>query len=97
MTKQLTLDEIKNIITPILKDSGVIRSSLFGSVTKGNLKSDSDIDILVEFENGKTLLDLAGLQIKLEESLNTKVDVLTYDSISPFLKESILESQIPLF
>ena len=42
-----------------------------------------DIDILVEFESRKSLLDLAGLKIELEEKLKRDVDVLTYKSLHP--------------
>ena len=48
-----------------------------------------DIDILVEFWAEKSLLDLAGLKIELEESSGRKVDVLTYNSLHPLLKERI--------
>ena len=56
-------------------------------------REDSDIDILVEFEGEKSLLDLSGLKIELEEVLGRKVDVLTYNSLHPLLKERILEEQ----
>jgi len=56
-------------------------------------EESSDIDILVEFGAEKSLLDLAGLEIELEESLGRKVDVLTYNSLHPLLKERILSEQ----
>ncbi len=51
------------------------------------------IDILVEFKGEKSLLDLVGLKIELEERLGKKVDVLTYNSLHPLLKERILNEQ----
>ena len=69
------------------------RASLFGSVITGEATEDSDIDLLVEFEGRKSLLDLAGLKIELEEVLGKKVDVLTYKSLHPLLKEKILKEQ----
>ncbi|MBU7048271.1 MAG: nucleotidyltransferase domain-containing protein [Theionarchaea archaeon] len=45
---------------------------------RGEATEDSDIDLLVEFEGEKSLLDLAGLKIELEEILGKKVDVLTF-------------------
>jgi len=57
------------------------------------MKESSDIDILVEFGAEKSLLDLAKLKIELEESLGRKVDVLTYNSLHPLLKERILSEQ----
>lgn len=87
------MEEIKDKIIPILKKYGVKRASLFGSFVRGGERKDSDIDILVEFEGEKSLLDLAGLKIELEEILERKVDVLTYDSLHPLLKDRILKEE----
>jgi len=89
----MELEEIKEKITPLLRSHGVKRAAFFGSFVRGEERKDSDIDILVEFEGEKSLLDLAGLKIELEELLERKVDVLTYDSIHPLLKDKILEEQ----
>ena len=90
----MSIKDIKEKITPILKRNDVKRAAFFGSVARGDAKKNSDIDILVEFKkNDKSLLDLAGLKIELEEKMNKKVDVLTYNSIHPLLKEIILKEQ----
>jgi predicted nucleotidyltransferase len=47
----------------------------------------------VEFEGEKSLLDLAGLKVELEELLKRRVDVLTYDSLHPLLKDRTLGEQ----
>lgn len=86
---KINIDEIKNKAVPILKDAGVIRSSIFGSYVRGEQKEDSDIDILVEFPRGKSLLDLVDLQQKLEDALHKKVDVNTYNALYPQLRESV--------
>lgn len=86
---KINIDEIKNKVVPILKNAGVIRSSIFGSYVRGEQKEDSDIDILVEFPKGKSLLDLVDLQQKLEEALHKKVDVNTYNALYPQLRESV--------
>lgn len=88
------IEEIKKKALPILRNSGVVRSSVFGSYAKGEATEESDIDFLIEFEGRKTLLDLAGLGIELEEALGKKVDVITYRSISPHLKDIILKEQV---
>ncbi|MBN1216768.1 MAG: nucleotidyltransferase family protein [Candidatus Lokiarchaeota archaeon] len=88
------LEDIKPIIIESLKNYDVIHASIFGSIARGDAIENSDIDILVEFEGNKSLLDLAGLKIELEEKLNCKVDVLTYNSIHPLLKSHILNEQI---
>ncbi|MCK5660882.1 MAG: nucleotidyltransferase family protein, partial [Methanosarcinales archaeon] len=81
MNEQVT--QIKNRILNALRQNDVSRASLFGSVVRGELTEDSDIDILVEFKGKKSLLDLVGLKQELEEILKRKVDVLTYNSLHP--------------
>lgn len=90
------LEDIKKKALPILKEVGVSRSSLFGSIVRGETRKDSDIDMLVELPKGRSLLDLVRLQRKLEEALGKKVDVVTYSSIHPLLKDYILRDQLPI-
>ena len=78
---------------PVLRRYDVRKAAIFGSFVKGEEREDSDIDILVEFKGEKSLLDLAGLKIELEEILERKVDVLTYNSLHPLLKDKILQEQ----
>lgn len=85
--------DIKKKILPILRKYSVKRASLFGSIVRGEATKKSDIDILVEFKGEKSLLDLAGLKIELEELLGRKVDILTYNSLYPLLRERILKEE----
>mgnify|MGYP001068746201 FL=1 len=89
----MELEGLKHKIIPVLLRNDVKRAAVFGSFVRGEQKEDSDIDILVEFEGKKSLLDLAGLKIELEEALQRKVDVLTYNSLHPLLKNKILQEQ----
>ena len=89
----MKLEEMKEKILPLLRGYGVKRAAFFGSFVKGEEREDSDIDILVEFGGEKSLLDLAGLKIELEELLGRRVDVLTYNSLHPLLKDRILKEQ----
>ena len=89
----MELKEIKSKIIPVLKRNDIKRAAIFGSFVRGEQKKDSDIDILVEFDGKKSLLDLAGLKIELEEILGRKVDVLTYNSLHPLLRDRILQEQ----
>lgn len=91
-----TLDEIKIKVLPILKQADVKKAALFGSYVRGDNTQDSDIDILVELPDNATLFELGGLKVTLEEELNKRVDVVTYKSISPIIKDSILSHQYPL-
>lgn len=87
------VEEIKRRILPVLKRYDIVRAAVFGSFVRGEMGEGSDIDILVEFKGEKSLLDLAGLKIELEELLGRKVDVLTYNSLHPLLKDRILSEQ----
>jgi len=87
------VQKIRSKIIPTLKDQGVLKAALFGSVVRGEAKKDSDIDLLVKLDDSKTLLDLVGLKLELEDTLKRKVDVLTYDAIHPLLKKIILDEQ----
>jgi len=91
------IEEIISLIKPILLSFEIKRASLFGSFAKGNATESSDIDILVEFGEGKSLFDLIRLEMKIEEFLNKKVDVITFNSIHPYLKESILSEQVVIY
>lgn len=93
---KVTLEEIKKKVVPILKEAGVTRSSIFGSYVRGEERGDSDIDMLVEVPRGTGLFAFVGLQHKLENALSKKVDLVTYKSIHPLLRDSILKEQLPI-
>lgn len=88
------LEEIRRKALPILKQAGVTRSAVFGSVVRGEAKGESDIDFLVDLPRGKSLFDLAQLQMDLEKALNKKIDLVTYKSLHPFLRRQILQEQV---
>jgi len=90
------VDKIKEKAVPILKEAGVTRSAIFGSYAVGENTKDSDVDILVELQKGSSLLDLIRLKRKLEEALNKEVDLLTFNSISPLLKDIVQKNQTPI-
>lgn len=83
-------------ILPILRRREVKRAAIFGSVVRGEARRDSDIDLLVEFKGRKSLLDLAGLKIDLEDALGKTVDVITYNSLHHLLKDEILSEQVSI-
>ncbi|MFH1371521.1 MAG: nucleotidyltransferase family protein [Planctomycetota bacterium] len=89
----MTREQLKKGILPLLERYRVRRASLFGSVARGDDTPTSDIDILVELPDSASLLELAGLKVDLEESLNREVDVLTFDSLHPLLRDRILREQ----
>jgi len=86
--------KIKKKITPILKSHDIKKAAVFGSFVRGENSKNSDIDILIEFrKDDKSLLDLVGLKLELEKKLSKKVDVLTYNSLHPLLRNIILKEQ----
>lgn len=93
---QPAVENIKRTAVPILKRAGATRSAIFGSYARGENKIDSDIDILVDLPRGTSLFDLADLQMKLEQALGTKTDIVTYNSLHHLLKDRIMAEQIPI-
>ena len=96
MNDTIDINYIKEKSLPELRKAGVLKSSLFGSFARGEAHQESDIDILVEFPENKSLFDLIELKQALEASLGRKTDVITYRSLSHLLRESVLREQIPL-
>lgn len=91
------INDIISLIKPVLKAADVKRASIFGSFVKGTAVETSDLDIIVDFPEGKTLFDLVRLQFKLEELLQRKVDIVTFNSLHPYLKDSILSEQVVIY
>jgi predicted nucleotidyltransferase len=85
----------KNIID-ILHENGVTRASFFGSIVRGEMTEEIDVDLLVEFEGRRSLLDLAHLKNELEDAVDRRFDLLTCKSLHPPLKERILAEQVPI-
>lgn len=73
---------------------GVVKIGLFGSVARGTMNEDSDVDIVVEL-NKRNLLNRIGLKISLEKFLGVPVDIVTYrEDLNPLLKERISKDVI---
>ena len=88
--------KLKNRIIPVLQQHDVIHAAIFGSFARGEEREDSDLDILVELREGKTLLDLVALKLKLEEVLEREIDVVTRNALRPGIRERVLEEQIAI-
>ena len=94
MTINPDLKKLKPKIVKILKKHGIKKAGVFGSYARGDQKKNSDIDILVQPSKNMSLLDFSGLKIELEDALNVKVDLVSYNYIHPYLKNRILESEV---
>ena len=88
--------EIQNRVSDLMRRRGVVRASVFGSVVRGEDTADSDVDFLVEFEKGRTLLDLSGLRLDLIELLGRNVDVVTPQALHPQLRDQILAEEVQI-
>lgn len=84
-------EEIFKKIASVLKEQGARKIAVFGSYIKGEEKPESDIDVIVEFSEKKSLLELVRMERELSEILGIKVDLLTEKSISPYLIDEIKE------
>jgi len=95
-----TFGEIKNVLAQHKEELEqrykVKEIRIFGSVVRGEQVEKSDIDILVDFEEGADLFHLVGLALFLEEKLNQKIDVVPKRALREEIKESVLKEAIPL-
>jgi len=80
----------KDEITRIAERHGATNIRVFGSVSRGEADDDSDIDFLVDLERGRSLLDLGGLLMDLQNLLGRRVDVVTEKGLRPRIRERIL-------
>jgi predicted nucleotidyltransferase len=90
------IKEKREDILRIAKKYGAYNIRIFGSVVRGEAKQDSDLDILVDLEPDRSLLDHAGLIIDLQETMNCKVDVVTEKGLRPRIRDVILKEAIPI-
>lgn len=83
-------------VLAIAEDAGASRVRLFGSVARGDDTEASDVDLLVTLAPGRTLLDLARLELSLESLLGRPVDVVTEATLRVEVREAALREAVPL-
>lgn len=84
--RTMTLDSVRSQreeILSVARRRHVSRVRVFGSVARGDARPDSDVDFLVDFEPGATLLDQAGLLLDLQDLLGASVDVVSSGGLRP--------------
>jgi len=69
---------------------------LFGSVARGEADAKSDVDVLVDMEPGRSLLDMGGLLMDLQDLLGCRVDVVSERGLRERIRERVLQEAIPL-
>jgi hypothetical protein len=83
-------------ILEIASRHGACNIRLIGSVARGDERADSDLDLLVSMDVGRSLLDLAGLALDVERLIGRPVDVATERSLRQKIRESVLREAKPL-
>jgi uncharacterized protein len=94
-TPSLT-EEQRQIIRRVAAKHGALQVRLFGSLARGEASPESDIDLLVVKGPNTSPWFPAGLSLELEELLGRKIDVVTENGLSPYLRETVLHEAIPL-
>jgi len=96
----MSLDELlktrREDILRTAAEYGAYNVRVFGSVARGEADSESDIDLLVNMEPGRSLFDLGGLLTDLEELLGCNVDVVTEDGLRERIRERVLKEAVAL-
>ena len=83
-------------ILELAAQHGARNIRIFGSAARGEARPGSDLDLLVDMEEGRSLLDLVGFWQDLEGLLGYRVDVITDGGVSPYLRDQIYAEAIPL-
>lgn len=96
MFRAENLVALRNQILQIASAHGAYNLRIFGSQMKGKATDKSDLDVLVEFEPGRSLLDRIALIQDLEDLLGIKVDVVTEKALHPVIRDDILQEAVPL-
>jgi predicted nucleotidyltransferase len=96
----MSIDELlkdrREDILRIAAQHGAHNVRVFGSVARGEARSDSDVDLLVELESGRSLLDLGGLLMDLQTLLGREVDVVTDQGLRDRIRARVLQEAKPL-
>ena len=75
---------------------GIHNVRIFGSMAKGSATISSDVDLLVDLEEGYDLFDLGACLMDLQDLLHRKIDRVTQDALHPRTREKILREAVPL-
>ena len=96
MSPSELLAQQREVILQLAERHGARNVRVFGSVARGDATSESDVDFLVDMEDGRSFLDLVGFWQDLQDLLGQQVDVISAGGISPYLRSKILAEAVPL-
>ena len=83
-------------ILELARKYGATNVRVFGSVVRGKADADSDVDFVVQLDEGRSLLDLGGLLMELQELLGRPVDVVTDRGLRPRIRDRVLAEAVPI-
>jgi predicted nucleotidyltransferase len=86
----------RDVILAIAKRYGASDVRIFGSVARGDATEDSDLDLVVRLEPGRTLLDQGGLLMELRAELGVKVDLVTEGALTGRFGRIVRKEAVPL-
>jgi hypothetical protein len=95
-TLAMRLQEKRAEILRMATEHGAYNVRIFGSVARGEADSESDIDFLVNMEAGRSLFDLGGLLMDLQDLLGCDVDVVTESGLRARIRQRVLDEARPL-
>jgi len=90
------LKKNRESIISVVERNGGRKVRIFGSLARGEGLTDSDVDILIELDPGRSLLDILAIKQDLEDLLHRNVDVLTESAVSPYIKDDIMSEAVAL-
>ncbi len=90
------LKDRREDILRVAAQHGAQKVRVFGSAARGDAGPDSDLDFLVEFEEGRSLLDVSALWQDLEELLGRKVDIVEPEGLHWYIRDRVLREALPL-
>ena len=90
------LQEKREAILATATKYGAYNIRIFGSVARGEAHSESDVDFLVDMEAERSLFDLGGLLMELQDLLNCPVDVVTEKGLRQRIRDRVLSEAVPL-
>ncbi|MEE9295274.1 MAG: nucleotidyltransferase family protein [Phycisphaerae bacterium] len=96
MVADAGLQSHREAILRVAGEHGASNVRVFGSVARGDTRPDSDVDFLVDLDPGRSLLDLGGLLMRLQELLGRRVDVVTERGLRRRIRDRVLNEAIRL-
>ncbi|MDA0269345.1 MAG: nucleotidyltransferase family protein [Cyanobacteria bacterium] len=96
MNLEARLKDKREAILQLAAKHGAYNVRVFGSVARGEADAKSDVDFLVEMEPGRSLFDLGGLLMDLQDLLDCPVDIVTDKGLRNRIRERVLTEAVPL-